>query len=356
MIKRIMTTSLIVATLIFSGCSSDSEGESRLETQYMLDKGDFAGVISKLEDRASSNEEYLALASAYMGNAGLSLADLIRTVNDSTDTEGDAFASFINGIESSISDAPSPLADLQKATKAYKEVLEGRCAAASLNPELILSDTQKDVCLFMGLSQTLKAATAVTYIANDVSMMVEEGEIDNNLKASACAIEYVFNGSSSNCTVVEKDPITFIQSQKTYDRVTVHTNGESFEYLISSNSISNMMEVVMTDGFCSLEDFSTRVEDKLDMSYDASSYYTCPINTDPDAEELTITNVLLDALNEATDAILAASGTNEDLKDSINEIKCDIFGGVYEEDICSVDINQNFTIEDIVEYINEQNI
>ncbi len=354
MIKRIMTTFIMVATLIFSGCG-DSEGESRLETQYMLDKGNFSGVISKLEGKASSNEEYLSLASAYMGNAGLSLADLIKTVNDSTDTEGDAFASFINSIESSISDAPSPLTDLQKATKAYGKVLEGRCTAAHHNPELILSDTQKDVCLLMGLSQTLKAATAITYIADDVSMMVEDGEVDNNLKASACAIEYVFNGSSSNCTVLNENAVTFIQSQKTYDRITVYTDGESFEYLISSNSVSDMMEVVMTDGFCSLDDFSTRVADKLDMSYDASSYYTCPINTNPDAEELTVTNVLLDALNESTDAILAASGTNEDLKNSIDEIKCDIFGGIYEEDRCSVDLNQNITIEDIVEYIDEQN-
>jgi len=41
MIKKLLTISLVSATLLLSGCGSDSEGEERLKTQQSLDNGEF---------------------------------------------------------------------------------------------------------------------------------------------------------------------------------------------------------------------------------------------------------------------------------------------------------------------------
>ncbi|CAI6144025.1 MAG: hypothetical protein SPLUMA1_SPLUMAMAG1_01542 [uncultured Sulfurimonas sp.] len=86
MIQKGLVSALLRLVLVFSGCgSSDNEGESRLATQQMLDDGDYTGVIEKLEPTATTDEEYLALASAYMGKAGYSLLEIISAITSDDD-------------------------------------------------------------------------------------------------------------------------------------------------------------------------------------------------------------------------------------------------------------------------------
>jgi len=122
MIKKILISSLFGLALMMSGCG-DSEGESRLETQQMLDAGNYAGVIAKLEETASSQDDYIALGAAYMGKAGLSLTNIINSMVSSTTNGDSAFASFVTGISSSSS--VSALPDLNKAVEYYTNVVAG---------------------------------------------------------------------------------------------------------------------------------------------------------------------------------------------------------------------------------------
>ncbi len=117
MIKRILTISLLSVMLLLSGCG-DSEGEDRLETQQMLDDGDFSGVISKVESKSvKDNKDYLVLAAAYMGKAGLSLPDIVNIVA-SSDDEGDEFYNLINKFYNRSS--YTALSDIEKSGNYYK--------------------------------------------------------------------------------------------------------------------------------------------------------------------------------------------------------------------------------------------
>ena len=336
MLNKILISSLITITFMFSGCNSDSEGESRLETQHMLDKQDYNGVISKLANSNNkTQEDNLALGAAYMGRAGLSLSDLVKVVSESGDNDN-AFGSFMSSIENATKDSKSPLVDLTNATKSYEEVVGDNCTDSNL------SDSQKDICIFKGLTQVMGTATTISYIADDIGKVFDTatGEVDNKLQASACAMQYAIDGTKGLCSdITEANEITFANGSN-YRDINVIVNGESFEYLLSGIS------TVITKGYCSTNDFTTRVEEKNSAGYD-ENFHVCPINEDANATELTTSSVIADALNNGIDAIGVTA--DDEMQKDINEFKAEVLAS------SNKSANETITEEDIVNYLNEQN-
>ncbi len=355
MIKSIMIATLVVTTLIFSGCG-DSEGEARLETQQMLDSGNYSGVISKLDSReVKSDEDNLLLGAAYMGKAGLSLSDIIEIVMDSGDSDNGSFATFVDGVAGKRS--ATALQDLQKSTQYYRDVIGEKCKEAN-DSNLTLSDSQKDVCLFIGLTETMKAATTISYIADDVSALGNDSNVtDPKLQASACAMQYAFDGDATNinpvkCSVIVIGDYKFA-SGTIYEEIEVKelNTTKAFNYLLTGSSTPK--STVITDGYCSLDSFVPRVEDKNSTDYDSLSFHVCPVNEDSNATEITTEEVLVDALNNGTDSIGVAA--DEDMQEDIDEFKCEVLNGVYSNKSCSVSLNQDVTNQDVVDYLNNKN-
>ena len=340
MLKTFLTTSLVTAALLFSGCGSDSEGESRLETQNMIDKANYQGVIDKLENNLTKTpEENLALAAAYMGRAGLSLSDLIKVVGDS---DGD-FGSFITSIDSATKDSKSPLADLNKATDYYKNVVGTKCD----DENAVLTDTQKDICIYKGLSQTMGAATAMNYIADDISgVFSDDSTQDNKLTASTCAMQYAVDGTVEDpaCEIVDNGEALTFANKHTYQRIDIIISGESYEYLLTQNG--TVRSTVVTKGYCTTESFDPRVEDMNDADY-TSDMHVCPVNEDPDAQKLTTGAVIADALNNGIDAIGVAA--DDDMKSDIDEFKQEVL------DSSDKNPGDEITEEDIINYLNSNN-
>ena len=330
MVKKILISSLCSAMILLSGCG-DSEGEERLSIQQMLDDGNYVGVISALESSADSDDDYMALGAAYMGKAGLSLANIVTAVASESDSGGSGFALFVESIAEQ--STLTALVDLGKSASFYKEVVGNACTTPSLN----LSDSQKDICLFIGLGATTKAAVAIDSLIGDISTFGDGVGSDDKLTASACAMQYAFNGSTGvGCSIVENTDVNFTTINKVYKELTVTVNFTGYDYLMNSTTPK---QTVLTDGYCTNTDFSTRVD-----TYDSTTApYACPVNEDPLAEELTTAGVLVDILNEGIDSIGAA--VTEDIQADINEFREEITGSV----------SGTVTEQNIIDYLNDQN-
>ena len=318
----------------------------------MLDEGDYATVISRLEGSASSSEDYIALGAAYMGKAGLSLGDIVSAMasEDDSNQNDDGFGTFVDNIASK--STPTALGDLGKANENYKEILGEKCK----DENLTLSDSQKDICLYIALANTTRAAVTIDVLADDVSKIADDTNgSDDKLTASTCAMQYAFDGANdtnidASCSVTSDGNVTFSTLGKTYDKFTVAVNGSDYYYLMNDTN-----NTILTDGFCSADSFTPRVDD-----YNAT-LNACPINEDKDAEEFTAVGILTTVLNDGIDSIGGAAAS-DDITADIDEFKCDILGGTYDEfsgcidsNSTEIDTTQEISEQQIIDYLNREN-
>jgi hypothetical protein len=320
-----------------SGCgSSDTEGESRLETQQMLDSGDYTGVITKLEATATTDSDYIALGAAYMGKAGLSLSDIVNSLTDSSASDS-TFSGFVTSIASSSSS--TALTDLDTAISYYNQVVDN-CSDANL------SNSEKDICLYVGLSSTSSAAVTIDLIAGDISTFGDGGSDDEKLTASTCAMNYAFDRTNNvDCNVTQSADVNFTIINKIYSPLVVTVNGDvdtpDSPYYYLMNDIN---QTVLTKDFCLLNDF-TRYEDINAIA----NLYACPVNETPSATELTTAGVLVDVLNNGIDSFSGAA--TEEMQGDIDEFKCELLGDTYTGSACAGDIAE----QNIIDYLNSQN-
>ncbi len=335
MMKKLLATSLVCATLIFSGCG-ESDAESQLEIQQMLDDGDYLGVIARLEGNANTQSEYIALGSAYMGAAGLSLSDLITIIADSNEDNNDAFASFANSVDEKTANNPKALEYLGKSTDAYKEVIGDACS----DDNATLTDSQRDICLYTGLSESMRATVTLGYLG-DVASLANDTS-DDELTASACAMQYAYDGTVPvECTKGADSDVTFVESNSTYTTFAMTVNGSSFDYLKTTFTPGT---TVLSNGYCPLDSFADR---NVTMTYDTKTlgYYACPVDETGD-QNLTTEALLVDILNGGFDSVIAGvGGTDSELAGDIEEFKAEI----------NQDGNETITMDDIINYINSQN-
>ncbi len=340
MIKKVLSTLLLGASLILSGCgSSDGKGESALETQQLLDNGEFDSVIQKV-GIADSTSDYLSLASAYMGRAGFSLSSIIGIVASSAESgENSTFASFIESANEN-SNSRS-LQDLRTAVGYYQKVVGDRCLAQNTN----LSSAESDLCLYIGLSQISQTSVAMGLIIGDINVLNDSGASDDKLSASLCAMQYAFDGdarANSACNISVESDVTFTQSGQTYGRIIVTIdNNQTFDYLLAGTN--NPRSTVLTNGFCTLDSFATRVDDTND-----TSYYICPLNESNTTQEITTENILVQALNDGTSSVGAA--VSDEVSTNIEQFRQDIIGSRTNNDT-----NTTISIEDIIQYLDTNN-
>lgn len=328
--KKILAASFIGAVLFFNGCASD-DGEDRLETQYMLDNGEYNAVVLKLEGNADSEDEYLALASAYMGKSGLGLSDMVSLMADSSGTDG------FGGLASAIGKDNDTLVNIGKATDNYKLAANGACDSnATVDP----TNSQKDICLFMGLSSMMKAATTLSYLGDLESFGTTAVDGPNyELTASACAMGYAFNGTydTTDCTLVGPEANVEFDSNKTYTPFAMLVNATNYYYLKTTDSV--VPQTIITDGNCTTAFTACTTASDVDC-------YVCPVNQDADAEELTVANILVDVINDGVESIVATLGLDSDITADVEAFKEELSGSV----------DGNITVESIINYIDANNL
>ena len=339
MVTKISISLLVVMSIFFIGCGSD-KGENRLAVQQMLDEGDYVGVISALESDADSNEDYIALGAAYMGKGGVSITNIVSAIA-AGDKSDDGFANFVSAI-SKIS-TPTALTDLSQSSNYYKKITAD-CAMQNL------SDSTRDICLYIGLSAITRSVVTIDSLAGKISAFTDNTMTDYQLKASTCAMAYALNNpDDGTCTLTEKPDVNFTIINKVYTPLVVTVNKDTtatpYHYLMTSNR-----KIVLTSGYCTNSDFSTRV----DTYDDTTAPYSCPITQDSSLDDLTVSGMLVTTLNEGIGAIHAA--ITEDIQDDVDKYKCEILEGIYTESSgCTKSLNQDITEQNIINYLDAQN-
>jgi hypothetical protein len=333
--------SITVVALLLSACG-DSQGDARLEVQQMLDNKDYDGVITKLKSTANRDYEYLSLASAYMGKAGYSLLDI---VSSATDDDVNIVASLATNT------SYTSTLYLDKADEYYKKVISAeRCDEGNL------SSSQEDICLFIGLAAISKISSTIDLIANNTSTFGDDNNNeDYKLSATTCAMQFALENMASipqECTIQKEEDVFFSTKNSLYTPLVVTVksdpNQTHYHYLMTQEDpTTRKRETLLTSGYCSNESFTPRVEQYT------PNYYACPINEDPDLEETTTIAILQDALNSGVDS--ASSDEESDVTSSLDEFKCDVLNGQYNNNSCSIDITKDVSEQEIIDYLNREN-
>ena len=328
MINKVLTISALTAMFLLSGCENDAE--DRMLTQQMLDRGDFDGVISALEDKeVKTDEDNLKLASAYMDKAGFSTTDIVSIVASTDDEADTSFASFITSV--SKEKKPETLDNLQKAIDSYTKLLHlddsssrSRAYTIDENSEVV-NDVSDELDLdtnelFLGLAYIAKVATVLSYMG-DVSKLEDSGT-DGNLEASGCAMARVYAPDEilEDCMSVAYTGSIMINNYP-YERMDVilkNGNGEVYHYLTNT-----------TKEHLILTDYTTNYN---------NTGYPNPVKD----ENLTVLVALLDTLNGAFDFILSAAP---------DDIKEDIIN--YRDELNS-DSDLNISVTELTNYLNAE--
>ena len=345
MMKKIVSASLLGLSILVVGCgSSDSEGESRLETQQMLDNQDYAGVIAKLESSASSLDDFIALGSAYMGKAGMSLGDIVSSVASANNSNSNSsFAGFVSSL--SASSSATALSDLDKATAYFKRVVSNACLDTNTTS---LSDSQKNICLYIGLANTSSAAVTIDLLSDDAATF-GTGTSNEKLSASTCAMSYAFDRNSSGCNVTQSADVNFTTINKIYTPLVVTVDSDTdvpktqYYYLMNDTN-----RTVLTKEYCTLTDFTRYADINA-----TTGLYACPVNETKDTNELTSAGVLVDVLNNGVGSI--GGSASDETKSDVDEFKCEILGGTYSNQSCSESLDNNVSESDVITYLNTQN-
>ena len=292
MIKNMITTSLLTATLLLSGCG-ESETESRLSVQQALDRGDFSSVISSLESKeVKTDEDNMVLASAYMGEAGFSFTDTINLLSASTAGEStDGFTNFAESVENIINE--DTLNNLQSAIDYYNAIGINTNNAPAYSSDIPVDDTTYgDRDLFLSFAYLSKASVVMSYLGG-----IQDSDIQDELLASACAIVHIY-APSSNLPIGCVDVTNVAENNNTRLDIVLE-NGDGMTYYRLANAEAT--EMYLTNYITPLT----------------------PILINGDV--VTIKDVLIDTINDAFDLILevAPDDVQEDIIGFKNEIGVD---------------------------------
>ena len=271
---------IFITCCLVVGCQQSKKDS----TKDMLEEKDFAGVIQKLENNAKTDDDFIALGKAYMGLSGLEIKDVIDKICISSNAEeGTSLITFTNSVKYDKAKCDIPLAYLNKATNYFMKAIGDKCTTDQTS----LTEFEKDVCVYKGLSQTMEAVTTLNYIQEE-----NKEQLSKKLVASSCAMGFAFNGVSGECSIFNKGDVYFKQSDTHYENIIVYTDGAEFEFLLSEGS-HGTKDVVVTDGWCLLDDYSTRVDERL-----TNSYHICPVNINIDYSKMLYLKEELEEFND----------------------------------------------------------
>lgn len=345
--------SLAVA-LLLSGCGSD-DATCRIDVQTAMDKGDFDAAISKLDVECASafsvSDKNYNLALAYMGKAGYGVSDVLISLLDSNDNASDdALTTFASSLtktkqaDSSTYLQTSKEHFLRTLTSDANETLANLCVGASTSDNLRL----RDVCFYYGFNQIVTTVDTLSYLTGDLSSALtsindRSGNTPDDLQASLDALGFATGGTKGNVT---KSAITI--SGTNYNHLKVTVNAKTFYRLATSNAPDPTASTILTDGYCDENGSKANCEgielsggDINTTNHAAALCFACPVGIDTN-RSTDVVSVLVDALNEGTDAIANLSD-DADTQQSIDDLKADI----------DTNHDKNISTQEMLDYLNQ---
>lgn len=336
-----VAASVLAAGLLGLGGCGGSSDSCRLDVQRDLDQGNYDAVIAALEPANSScrseypnNNYYLDLTAAYMGKAGVGVSDFVKIAIDSS-TANDAFKTFVQGIgKKTQTSALTTLATAKGTIKSFNGDQDLNCTkAAQQNYSYLV----KDACLYTGIIGTIKASVSISAMTTDVEAWIENSATGSNdvngngvpddMDAASCAFDYALNGTTGSpfsCAdnvnvTAPQNPVTF-DNNNTYESIKlqvvgigayVGTNNEYFKLVTTGTGAS----AVVTDGNCTVAFADCPTANGTDC-------FACPVNRESGADnEITLTDTIVDGLNNGIDSIAGSVDANSELSGDIEQLK-----------------------------------
>lgn len=348
--KKVILSSLSALVLLI-GCGSESESDAaacRFSVQQNLDQGNYAAVIAELTNPASAcyaayngDEWQLDLGAAYMGQAGLSVSDIISLIGVQDNANSSSFQAFIDGVSSRQS--TTALDNLEDASSAFSAALG---TANCTDPNLTTS--QKDTCLYIGLAETMLATTTISYLLEDIADLFNDldaaaqAAAQEEMEASMCALRYMDTNDATcgGAATISAGNVVFAYSDastRNFTEINVTIAGNTYHRLGTEQPPLTGGTTIVTDGYCN-NDFSNP-----SATWDVgTSPYACPLNQDPAVADQNISTLLVDTLNGGLDAVEGALGGDPQLQQDITNYRTEI----------DTDASGDVSITEIQTYLN----
>lgn len=344
--KILLSLSTVFLILSFTGCEDDTSN-CKFDVQQALDKDNNAYVINRLETDATcvndytNNSQYIDLANAYLGAAGVNLSTIIKAMSkDQSD-----FSGILSDL--SANQNINTFKFLENSELNYQNYLDKNIEDCATS----LSYETKELCFYKGLNSMFKISNTLTFLTDNVSGWntgvlrpledLNQNKIPDDMDNFNCSAEYgilSLNGNY-NCptqtnltgtsTLVEIDNALQIGSN-TYQYIltglTDGINTNENNYLIANRN------VIMTSGFCSVNRESCNDGD--------IGCYPCPVENS-NGLPIGLNDSIVDSLNSSL-SLIEGSADNE-LGGTIDSIRSEI----------KSDPNDNspITTEDIQNYL-----
>jgi len=340
MLKKIIASSLVAATLILSGCGdSDSAGEDRLAAQHAIDSGDAAKAISLLEPTpisdlnstqkiaflaSISDTDKMTLASAYMKKADVSIMDIVSKL-DTQEGETSSFASIAENIIGE-GNTTAKVNAIDTAIAYYEAMGDSSTAAgAPAFKAASANDVKKTIegaKLYLGMAYFSKVTMLLSYFG-DVTAL-ESGSASkykDNYKATQKALECIHDGGDANCIdndVIDagdiafeiRDPQTGEYGDVLLSAYLVRLKGKYYQRMASTSGLDdNGGGKLLIADYKSIDDTGFGTTDIVMLQLPFEGDYT-------------FESQLLNALNGAYDLILetAPEDVKEDMIEKFAEI------------------------------------
>ncbi len=356
--QKILMIPAVAYILLLSGCG-ETDTTCKIDVQRAIDTGDFQTAISKLNGECagafSANDKLYNLATAYMGEAGYSVSEIVKMALVASDSNN-AFSSFVRKVAQNRNESSLEL--IKKAKKAYLLSIDPNSDETTLftqyckNGNFVDSPRVSNACFYVGYNQIMLTSVSVSYLTENIDETLNaidsSGSVPDDMKASVDALAWASGQPTpypNNSTVTDSN-VTINGISYKHLSVDLNNSGKIFYRLADSAAPSATSSTVVTDGYCTASGDKTACSgiENTDGSINtaaasAASCYACPVVIDGSA--LTVTESLVDAINDGVDSIVSIT-SDPDIQQSVEEFKNDITNNA----------GADVTVTDIINYLN----
>lgn len=361
--KKLLSVSAVAAIMLLGGCGNQ-DASCRIDVQKDIDTGNFDAAVAKLEGSCKTayneSDRLYNLAAAYMGKAGYSVSDVIKVMVDANNNNANnSFTTFINDINKN---RRSGSLDLLAQAKSYflRSIDPSVANVQTLFTQYCESNNStsgsraSNACFYVGFNDVIRTSVTVSQLTKDLNTTLaaidagNNGQVPLDMQVSVDALAWAAGKSVQNGSTIMPQNVTTIKGQS-YRPLVITNNGETFYRLADDAAPSATSSTILTDGYCSADgnkSACTGIE-KSDGSIDTTKIaagvtcYACPISVENNSSSGKVTDLLVEALNNGTDAILNIAN-DPDIAQSVKDFKKEVTGSP----------DGNITVDQIINYLN----
>lgn len=290
---------------LFSSIADDTSSNACIyETSKNLDTGNYDAVLS------SSCLDSLQKGAAYLGKSGFDAKDVINSLSEAQDST-DPLDIYLNSLVSTVSEAS--MNNLDSSASAYDEVET-------------TSESFEDAQFNLAIVKSLKGLSLLKVVTDsDGDGQQSDCDINNNgtsddVDAAVCAlVDVVAPGTCVGSSAVRTADITIEDKASTYRGLTVTIDVVAPDASCPASYKKLHYKINGTYGVATVTS-----EICQEAAPDSSRTWPCPVESGGDA--LDLVEAFDDSLTDSIDALGNSFNTNNDIFDSIQDIKTEACG------------------------------